>query len=121
MLLAVGVGNALITTLVVAAAVQVPIETITEYVPAIAIVATGCVGFCKFDANATGPDHVYVVAAIEFNCIVDPTQNGPGLLAEVVGVVTITFTVPVAVQPNALTVTVYTPELTAVAAGMFGF
>lgn len=54
---AVGVdGVALIVTAVVPAAdVHPPTVTVTLYVPAIAAVADGRVGFCKDDVNAEGP------------------------------------------------------------------
>jgi hypothetical protein len=53
--------------------------------------------------------------------MVEPAQYGPVLLAEVVGVVTITFTEPVDVQPSAVTVTVYTPASATCAFGTLGF
>jgi hypothetical protein len=56
---AVGVaGVALTTTAVVPTAeVQPFVVTVTLYVPAIATVAEGRVGFCSADANAEGPVH----------------------------------------------------------------
>jgi hypothetical protein len=53
--------------------------------------------------------------------MVEPTQKGPALVAVVVGVNTVTLTVPVFEQERAVTVTVYTPALIEVALPMVGF
>jgi len=56
---AVGVaGLALTTTLVVAAAEVQPLTvTVTEYVPAAAVVALAIVGFCSAEVKLFGPVH----------------------------------------------------------------
>ena len=56
---AVGVAGRGFTTTVVAPAklVHPPEVIVTEYVPAIATVAPGLVGFCNADTNAEGPVH----------------------------------------------------------------
>src|SRR5436190_19942519 len=61
-LVAVGVaGIALTTTLVLPAALVQPFTvTVTEYVPASAVVALLRVGFCSADVKPFGPVHAYV-------------------------------------------------------------
>ena len=61
-MLAVGVaGVALTATLVVPAAEVQPLTvTVTEYVPASAIVALARVGFCAEEVKPFGPVHEYV-------------------------------------------------------------
>src|SRR5881409_3094192 len=99
---AVGVaGVALTTTLVVPAAeAQPPTVTVTEYVPASAVVAFARVGFCSAEVKPFGPVHEYVAPptdAVESE-IVAPTQYGPPLLAVGVAgmVLTTTSVVPAA-------------------------
>src|SRR5947207_2898636 len=127
-LLAVGVeGMALTTTFVVPAADGQPlIVTVTEYVPASAVVALARVGFCCDDVKPFGPVHEYVAPetnAVESE-IVAPEQYGPPLLA--VGVegmaLTTTFVVPAADgQPLIVTVTEYVPASAVVALARVGF
>jgi hypothetical protein len=73
--------------------VQPPTVTVTLYVPAIAAVAPGRVGFCKVDVNALGPVHEYVAPATVgvAKLIVVPAQKGP--VFDAVGVAGIAFTV----------------------------
>jgi lambda repressor-like predicted transcriptional regulator len=61
-LLAVGVaGVALTATLVVPAAEVQPLTvTVTEYVPASAVVALDLIGFCSAEVKPFGPVHAYV-------------------------------------------------------------
>ena len=61
-MVAVGVaGTGLTTTFVVPAAeVQPPTVTVTEYVPASAVVAFARVGFCSEEVKPFGPVHEYV-------------------------------------------------------------
>jgi hypothetical protein len=73
------------------------------------VVALEVVGLCAFDVKPPGPDQVYEVAAGVVRAMFCPTQYGPALLADVVGVRTFTLTVPVLVHPSEVTVTVYTP------------
>jgi len=109
---AVGVeGIALTTTLVVPAAEVQPLTvTVTEYVPASAVVEFVRVGFCSAEVKPFGPVHEYVApltVGVE-SAIVAPSQYGPPLLAVgVAGVaLTTTFVVPAAeVQPLTVTVT----------------
>src|SRR5204863_9814600 len=78
---AVGVaGVALTTTLVVPAAdVQLLTVTVTEYMPASAVVALERVGFCSAEVKPFGPVHEYVAPAtvgVE-SAMVAPSQYGP--------------------------------------------
>jgi hypothetical protein len=80
---AVGVaGTGLTTTLVVPAAeVQPATVTVTEYVPASAVVALARVGFWSAEVKPFGPVHAYVALAtvgVESE-IVAPAQYGPVL------------------------------------------
>ena len=111
-LVAVGVaGRAFTTTVVVPAKlVHPPTVTVTEYVPAIATVAAGRVGFCNADENAEGPVQAYVAPATVgvAKVMVDPAQYGPVFVA--VGVAGKAFTTTVVVpaklvQPETVTVT----------------
>src|SRR3954453_22146644 len=125
---AVGVpGVALTTTVVVPAAeVQPDTVTVTEYVPASAVVALERVGFCREEAKPFGPVHAYVAPAtaeVE-SVIVPPAQYGPVL--DAVGVVgmalTTTEVVPAAdVQPVTVIVTEYVPASAVVALERVGF
>src|SRR3954454_22763484 len=125
---AVGVaGVALTTTVVVPAAeVQPDTVTVTEYVPASAVVALERVGFCSDEAKPFGPVHAYVApvtVGVE-SAIVAPSQYGPPFDAVgVAGVaLTTTFVVPAAeVQPLTVTVTEYVPASAVVALERVGF
>jgi hypothetical protein len=56
--LAVGVGNVLITTVVIAVALQpLALVTVTVYVPAAAVVRLLMLGFWLVELNEFGPDH----------------------------------------------------------------
>jgi hypothetical protein len=109
---AVGVaGVALTTTVVVPAAEVQPLtETVTEYVPASAVVALARVGFWRAEVKPFGPVHAYVApatAGVE-SAIVPPAQYGPPFDAVGVAGVALTTTVvvPAALgQPPAVTVT----------------
>jgi hypothetical protein len=109
---AVGVAGIVLTTTFVepAADVQPLTVTVTEYVPASAVVAFVLVGFCDDDVNPFGPVHEYVApltVGVESE-IVAPEQYGPPFDAVgVAGIVfTTTFVVPAAdVQPFTVTVT----------------
>src|ERR1043165_7817060 len=125
---AVGVaGTALTTTEVVPAAeVQPPTVTVTEYVPASAVVAFAFVGFCSAELKPFGPVHAYVApltVGVE-SVIVAPAQYGP--VFDAVGVAGIALTttevVPAAeVQPPTVTVTEYVPASAVVAFAFVGF
>ena len=121
------VGVALTTTAVVPKAEVHPfVVTVTLYVPAIANVALGRVGFCTTDANAAGPVHEYVApatAGVE-RLIVLPVQTG--VLLDAVGVAGValitTAVVPTAeVHPFVVTVTLYVPAIAIVALVIDGF
>src|SRR5437763_1539006 len=79
-----GAGFAFTTTVVVPAAEVQPLTvTVTEYVPASAVVALARVGFWSAEVKPFGPVHEYVApatSAVESE-IVEPTQYGPPLLA----------------------------------------
>lgn len=83
---AVMVGTGFTTTAVVAVHVAAPFVTVTVYVPAIAVVEPGRVGFCAVDVKPPGPDQLYVPPPVEFSWIVDPAQYAPVLLAVAVQV-----------------------------------
>src|SRR3954451_21442741 len=91
---AVGVGGVALTTTVVvpAAEVQPDTVTVTEYVPASAVVALERVGFCSAEAKPFGPVQAYVAPAMVGveRAIVAPSQYGPPL--EAVGVAGVAFT-----------------------------
>jgi hypothetical protein len=125
---AVGVGGVgLTTTFVVPAALVQPLTmTVTEYVPASAVVALERVGFCSAEVKPFGPVHAYVApatVAVE-SAIVAPSQYGPPF--EAVGVagvgLTTTFVVPATeVQPLTVTATEYVPASAVVALERVGF
>src|ERR1043166_9700515 len=127
-LLAVGVAGVAWTTNVVVPAgeVQPFTVTVTEYVPASAVVAFERVGFCCVEVKLFGPVHEYVAPltnGVESE-IVAPEQYGPPLLAVVVAGVALTTTsvVPAADgQPATVTVTEYVPASAVVAFGRVGF
>ena len=115
------------TTLVDPAAEVQPLTvTVTEYVPAFAVVALAMVGFCSADVKPFGPVHAYVApvtVGVESE-IVLPAQYGPVLLA--VGVAGALFTttpvVPAGeVQVPIVRVTEYVPAFAVVALGIVGF
>jgi hypothetical protein len=109
---AVGVAGVALTTtdVVPAAEVQPLVVTVTEYVPASAVVTLERVGFCSAEAKPFGPVHAYVAPAtvgVESE-IVAPSQYGPPF--DAVGVAGVAFTttvvVPAAdVQPLTVMVT----------------
>src|SRR4029077_6453414 len=109
-----------------AAEVQPLTVTVTEYVPASAVVALARVGFCTAEVKPFGPVHEYVAPetnAVESE-IVAPSQYAPPLLAVgVAGVaLTTTFVVPAAeVQPLTVIVTEYVPASVSVAFARVGF
>jgi hypothetical protein len=119
---AVGVaGDGFTTTFVVPAAdVQPFTGTVTEYVPASAVVEFDRLGFCDDEVNPFGPVHEYVpplTVGVD-NAIVLPAQYGPPFDAVGVAgtVLTTTFVVPAAdVQPLTVTVTEYVPASAVVA------
>jgi hypothetical protein len=109
---AVGAGGAVFTTTEVlpAALVHPFIVRVTLYVPAIAVVALGRVGFCAELAKLFGPVHEYVAPATAevVRFIAVPAHTGPLLPA--VGVAGIGFTVTfvdaaILVQPFTVAVT----------------
>ena len=70
-------GTAFTTTIVVPGRLVQPAEvTVTLYVPAMAAVAPGRVGFCTADVNDEGPVHEYVAPTTNgvLNAIVVPAQ-----------------------------------------------
>src|SRR4029078_4750573 len=114
------------TWVVPAAEVQPFTVTVTEYVPASAVVVFARVGFCSAEVKLFGPVHAYVApltVGVERE-IVAPAQYGPPLLAVgVAGVAwTTTLVVPAAdVQPLTVTVTEYVPASAIVAFARVGF
>src|SRR3954467_15686590 len=125
---AVGVaGIGFTTTLVVAGAEGHPgAVTVTEYVPASAVVALERVGFCSAEVKPFGPVHAYVAPAtvgVESE-IIAPSQYGPPFDAVgVAGVgLTTTLVLPAAeVQPLTVMVTEYVPASAVVALERVGF
>jgi hypothetical protein len=128
LLLAVGVaGTAFTTTFVVPGPLVQPfVVTVTLYVPAMATVDVGRVGFCVALVNALGPVHAYVapatVGVVKF--IVLPAHTG--VLLFTVGVAGVAFTTTAVVpaklvQPFVVTVTLYVPAIAAVEVGRVGF
>lgn len=123
-----GVAGVLFITTAVVPAVDVQPDTVTVtlYVPAIATVAPGRVGFCNADVNAEGPVQLYVAPATAgvLRLIVFPVQTG--VLLDAVGVAGVAFTTTAVVptpevQPATVTVTLYVPAIATVAAGRVGF
>ena len=120
-------GVAFTTTAVVPAKLVQPlVVTVTLYVPAIAAVEVGRVGFCVVLVNALGPVHEYVAPDTVgvLKLMVLPLQTGVLLLA--VGVAgtafTTTFVVPgPLVQPPTVTVKLYVPAIATVEVGRDGF
>jgi hypothetical protein len=118
---------ALTTTLVVPAAEVQPFTvTVTEYVPANAVVELARVGFCSVDEKPFGPVHAYVAFATvgADSTIVAPAQYGPpfdGTGAAGMALTT-TLVVPAGdVQPFTVIVTLYEPASAGVAFGRVGF
>ena len=105
------VGIGLTTTVVVPIALVQPLTvTVTEYVPAIAKIAGGVLGFCNVEEDPNGPVQLYVAPATKgvAKFITVPSHTGELLLA--VGVAGVGFTttvvVPAAlVQPDCVMVT----------------
>lgn len=125
---AVGVaGSAFTTTVAVPAKlVQPPAVTVTLYVPDMATVAEGRVGFCVALVKDDGPVQAYVAPDTVgvVNEMVCPAQSGELLV--IVGVAGSAFTTTVAVparlvHPPTVTVTLYVPAIAAVAEGRVGF
>src|SRR5947207_8665395 len=120
-------GIGLTVTFVVPAAEAQPLTvTVTEYVPASAVVAFERVGFCCAEVKPFGPVHAYVALATVgvLSWIVAPSQYGPPLVAVgVAGVaLTTTFVLPAAlVQPLTVMVTEYVPASAVVALPRVGF
>ena len=117
---------ALTTTAVVPAGDVQPLTvTVTEYVPASAVVAPTRVGFGSDDVNPFGPVHAYVAPATigVASAIVAPEQYGPPFAGDGVGtVLTTTLVVPAAeVQPLTVIVTEYVPASAVVALERVGF
>jgi hypothetical protein len=108
---AVGVAGAALTTTLVepAAEVQPLTVTVTEYVPASAVVAPERVGFCSAEVKPFGPVHAQVppeTVGVESE-IVPPAQDGPPFDAVgVAGVALTTTLVEPAAEVQAYTVTV---------------
>ena len=76
------------TTVVVAVAVQVPIDTVTVYVPALAAEEEEMEGFCNVEEKPAGPAHEYLTEADEsvaVNNMVMPSQAGVLLVSDGVG------------------------------------
>ena len=61
------IGDGLTVTVVAAVHVVAPEVTVTVYVPLIAVVAAGRVGFCKLDVKPPGPAQLYVPPPVAFN------------------------------------------------------
>ena len=61
------VGNAFTVTVEAAVQVVPPLVTVTVYVPLIAIVEPGRVGFCNVEEKAAGPLQLYVPPPVEFS------------------------------------------------------
>src|SRR5437588_8700647 len=127
LLFAAGVeGRALTTTFVVPADAQPLTVTVSEYVPASAVVALARVGLCADEVKPFGPVHEYVAPATAgpVSEMVAPAQYGPPLLTD--GVAgegfTTTSVVPAAeVQPFTLMVTEYVPASVMAAFERVGF
>jgi hypothetical protein len=69
-----GTRFGLITTVVVAVAVQEVSVTVTVYTPAMAAVAPPNDGFCNVDVKPLGPDQLYVPPPVAFNWVGVPRQ-----------------------------------------------
>jgi hypothetical protein len=114
------------TFVVPAADVQPFTVTVTEYVPASAVVALGRVGFWSAEVKPFGPVQAYVApatAGVERE-MVEPVQYGPPF--DGVGVagvaLTTTLVVPAAEgQPFTVMATEYVPASAEVALGRVGF
>jgi hypothetical protein len=105
-----GTGFVFTTTVVVATDEQLfELVMVTEYVPDIAVVAPGRVGFCAGLLNDEGPDHKYddILPGDEESVIVAPSQYGPVFEAEATGLV-FTTTAVVAVEEQLLAFTTVT-------------
>jgi len=106
--------------------VQPATVTVSEYVPAAAVVTLVMEGFCSDEVNPFGPVHEYVAP---LTALVDSERAVPvhtGELLEGEGVAGIGLTVTIAVpafpvQPPTVAVTEYVPVAAVVAPGMLGF
>ena len=121
------VGMVPMTTFVLPAAEVQPFTvTVTEYVPASAVVALAMVGFCSAEVKAFGPVHAYMApltSGVE-SAVVVPWQYGPPLEeAGVAGAgLTMTLVVPAAeVHPLTVIVTEYVPASAVAALACVGF
>jgi hypothetical protein len=106
------VGSVFTVTVVAAVFVQVPFETVSVYVPAIAIVALfETLGFCKVLLKPSGPVQLYEVIPLSppVRAKASPIQIGPLFKAVAVGIgTTNTLAWLVDVDPFAsVTVTIY--------------
>ena len=61
------IGDGLTVTVVTAVHVVAAEVTVTVYVPLIAVVAAGRVGFCKLEVKPPGPAQLYVPPPVAFN------------------------------------------------------
>jgi hypothetical protein len=82
-------GKGFIVTVVVPVEVQPKEVVVNEYTPPLTIDELGMVGVCKFEENPFGPVQLYESAIEPFNCMVEPSQYGPVLLAEATPVPTV--------------------------------
>jgi hypothetical protein len=75
---AAGFGLTVTVTIPAALAQEVMVlVAMTEYVPALIADIPGCVGFCKVEVKAFGPDQLYVnPVPVAFKLSVVPTQTG---------------------------------------------
>jgi hypothetical protein len=100
--------------------------TVTLYVPLMAVVAFGRVGFWRLELNGTLAPQLYVAPApapVTDRRMLLPTHRGLLLLScGLISWLIVTCVVATCVQPLAvLTVTLYTPLMAAVALGRLGF
>lgn len=125
-----GVGAAgvvlIVTDVVEVELVQPDTVALTEYVPALAVLAFVIVGFCEEDEKLFGPLQLYVAALIVLavSVIVFPEHKGgilPAVGADGIGL-TVTEVVPaVLVQPETVAVTEYVPLAAVVAEAIVAF
>ena len=124
MLLALAIGPALTTTLVVATDTQpfAPV-TVTLYLPPIADVALATSGFCCVLVKPFGPLHASPLPHLALKFMLDPVHTGLLLLALATGpAVRTTLVVATDTQPFApVTVTLYVPPIADVAFAITGF
>jgi hypothetical protein len=122
LLAATGVTGGFTITVVVPAMLVHPLTVaVTEYAPAIAVVALALTdGSSEVEVNVFGPVHEYVapaiVLAVKFN--VAPVQTGPLLPAvgeDGIGFTTTVVVPAILVQPLTVAVTEYVPDIAVVA------